>query len=133
MIYYFSDFRDFGLCPTPTAFYALHYLPCPGITIQFTTFSKMKMSSDTSLVQTRLLDSIIIPGWCLTFKNPGTLIVRNIFLKAPGKVATSPSACVTCSSIAFTLEPTIFTKAFFEMKSKPTLTTIPNNWQICDR
>ena len=47
----------------------------------------------------------------LTFKKPGTLIVRRIFLKAPGSVPSSPSACVTCSSIALTLAPTIFTKA----------------------
>lgn len=47
----------------------------------------------------------------LTFKKPGTVIVRRIFLKAPGSVPSSPSACVTCSSIALTLAPTIFTKA----------------------
>lgn len=47
----------------------------------------------------------------LTFKKPGTLIVRRIFLKAPGSVPSSPSACVTCSSIALTLAPTILTKA----------------------
>lgn len=38
-------------------------------------------------------------------------MVRRIFLKALGSVPSSPSACVTCSSIALTLAPTIFTKA----------------------
>lgn len=47
----------------------------------------------------------------LTFKKPGTLMVRRIFLKALGSVPSSPSASVTCSSIALTLAPTIFTKA----------------------
>lgn len=46
----------------------------------------------------------------LTFKKPGTAIVRKIFLKAPGRVPTSPSTWVTCSSIALTLAPTILTK-----------------------
>ena len=49
--------------------------------------------------------------WALTFKKPGTLMVRRIFLNALGNVPSSPSACVTCSSIALTLAPTIFTKA----------------------
>jgi len=47
----------------------------------------------------------------LTFRKPGTLMVRRIFLKAPGSDPRSPSASVTCSSIALTLAPTIFTKA----------------------
>lgn len=51
-----------------------------------------------------------VQGGALTFKRPGMLIVRRIFLKAPGSVPSSPSACVTCSSIAPTLAPTIFTK-----------------------
>lgn len=47
----------------------------------------------------------------LTFKKPGTLIVRKIFLNALGIVPSSPSACARCSSITLTLAPTIFTKA----------------------
>lgn len=47
----------------------------------------------------------------LTFKNPGTVMVRRIFLKAPGSVPSSPSASVTCSSMVLTFAATIFTKA----------------------
>lgn len=46
----------------------------------------------------------------LTFRKLGTLMLRNIFLKAPGSVPSWPSACVSCSSIALTLAATIFTK-----------------------
>lgn len=54
----------------------------------------------------------------LTFKKLGIVIVRKIFLKAPGSVPSSPSACVTCSSIALTLAPTIFTKACDKSKKQ---------------
>lgn len=51
----------------------------------------------------------------LTFKKLGTLIVRKIFLKAPGSVDSSPSAWVNCSSMAPTLAPTILTKPCRQM------------------